>query len=190
MAIAARRAVSSDICWVAELYSANQRDALTAQERTDHGYVQGSLDTQALEQRLNSQTPSFVAETDDEPAGVLFTSTAEGNQPGPPRLAVETAKRAGITDMFLYGPVLVSRHARRSGLLRAMSEAAFNWADGKYAEALAFVEDENILSRQIHDHLGWRFVGSFTWRESSYSVLAYSVPDWNSRTSLTRQSNF
>lgn len=175
MSVTVRPATAADIDWVTELYAANQRDALTPQQRAEQGFVQGRMDADTLERRLGSDTPSLVAEVDGRPAGVLLTSPVGAFRQGPPGLTVETAQEAGITDAFLCGPALVTPEARGHGVLRALSDEVFAWAAGRYAHGVAFVEDENHVSRQVHERLGWRPVGTFTWQDRGYTVLAHDV---------------
>lgn len=68
---------AEDAAWVQPLYAANSRDALTPEQRAEHGFVQGRMSAQALRARLDGPG-SVVAEVDGRPAGVLLTSPAEG----------------------------------------------------------------------------------------------------------------
>lgn len=67
---------AEDAAWVQPLYAANSRDALTPEQRAEHGFVQGRMSAQALRARLDGPG-SVVAEVDGRPAGVLLASPAE-----------------------------------------------------------------------------------------------------------------
>lgn len=44
---------AEDAAWVQPLYAANSRDALTPEQRAEHGFVQGRMSAQALRARLD-----------------------------------------------------------------------------------------------------------------------------------------
>ena len=56
---------AEDAAWVQPLYAANSRDALTPEQRAEHGFVQGRMSAQALRARLDGPG-SVVAEVDGE----------------------------------------------------------------------------------------------------------------------------
>lgn len=165
---------AEDVAWVQPLYAANSRDALTPEQRAEHGFVQGRMSDQALRARLDGPG-SVVAEVDGRPAGVLLTSLAEGAPDGPPVRTVETARAAGVQDFYLYGPALVAESARGRGVLRAMAEHVLTATAAAHRAAVAFVEDENTASMAAHTRLGWEPVGRFEHEGRGFTVLTHAT---------------
>lgn len=175
MTTTARPLADGDIEWVSDLFAAHHRDALTPEQRRRHGFVQGSLDADAVRARLD-RPGSVVAHVDGRPAGVLLTCAADAVHDGPPARAVALARGAGLQGIYLYGPALVAAGARGHGVLRAMSAAVLAATATRYRTAVAFVEDENTASMDAHTHLGWRRLGTFTEHDRGYTVLTHDLP--------------
>lgn len=105
--------------------------------------------------------------------GVVLTADADAYTQGPPAQVVETARAAGLERIFLYGPALVDASARGHGVLRAMTEQMLRRAAGRFDAAVGFAEEANEASAGAHSRLGWETVGTFTWQDRVYSVIAH-----------------
>ena len=170
----ARSLTEADFPWVLELFAANSRDALTPEERAERGFVQGRFTPESLRARM-SNPASVVAEVDGKPAGVLLGSAPDAAPDGPPARAVETAREHGMTDFYLHGAALVAPEARGHGVLRAMTDEMLRRAAATYTHGIAFIEKENTVSTQAHQHLGWTPLGTFSWQGREYSVVSHPV---------------
>lgn len=175
MTLHIRPLARTDAPWLTELYAANSRDNLTPEQRSKRGFVQGAMNAETLEGRLGGPG-SFVAEADGSPVGVVLTSEAGDFPGGPPGLAINVAKDAGLAGLVLYGPVLVAEGARGKGVLRALTNHVFTHLAGRYSHAIAFAERENTVSLTAHAKLGWCEIGTFEAREREYAVLEKGIP--------------
>ncbi|MDO5031924.1 GNAT family N-acetyltransferase [Corynebacterium sp.] len=171
-----RRLVLDDAPWVQALFQSNARDNLTEEQRRRSGFVQGNLDTEMIKQRVDGPA-SVVALVGDTGVGVILSAEPDTFPKGPPALAVAAAREAGLEDFYLYGPGVVDENYRGRGILRTLKDESIRATaqSGKYLWAVGFVEHSNEASMAAHRKTGWRSVGSFTFKEREYEVIAHPV---------------
>ncbi len=166
-----RRLRESDAPWVARLYAQNSRENLTSAERQSSGFVQGALSENDISKRVVGPA-SLVAMLGSDPVGVMLTAMPTRSLTGPPRLALNLALKEGITDAFLYGPVLISQEERGRGLLRLLTQELVLRTRGDFRFAVGFIDEENRVSQLAHEALGWVTGDSFDWRGHSFHLIS------------------
>lgn len=183
-----RRLRVEDAPWVAEIFAANARGRLSEEQRRESGFVQGRLDAEMIRGRVEGPA-SVVALIGEVGVGAILTADAGSFTQGPPGLAVEAARKAGIEDFFLYGPGVVAEGFRSRGILRAMKDelielarvanAGQGNASRRYRWAIGFVEHSNAASMAAHAKTGWQSVATFEFQSRAYDVIAHPVPSVN-----------
>lgn len=168
-----RRLTEADTDWAAAIFAANARDNLTVEQQRSGGFVQGRIDAAMIAGRVAGPA-SVVALADGVGIGVVLTAGADEFRQGPPGLAVEAAREAGLTDFFLYGPGVVDAGHRGQGVLRAMKDEVIRLATG-YRWAVGFVEHTNAASMAAHEKTGWQSAATFDFKGRPYEVIAHPV---------------
>lgn len=161
----------TDTDWFSELYAANQRDALSPEEREKYGFIQGSSGPEAVDKWIHSGR-GLVAELDGQPAGVAMAGPSTVPSDHPAGRAMEIAVNEGIDRPILWGPVVVGRAFRGQGISRALWEAVVATYRGEYAHAVAMVELSNRVSYEAHLHMGWKIIGEMSIDERNYAAIA------------------
>nr|WP_162933246.1 hypothetical protein [Corynebacterium lactis] len=172
-----RRLTAADTDWAAAIFAANARDNLTEEQQRTGGFVQGRIDADMISGRVAGPA-SVVALADGVGVGVVLTAGADEYKQGPPGLAVEAAREAGLTDFFLYGPGVVDAGHRGRGVLRAMKDEVIRLAaseEAGYRWAVGFVEHTNEASMAAHAKTGWQSVATFEFKGRPYDVIAHPV---------------
>jgi L-amino acid N-acyltransferase YncA len=77
-------------------------------------------------------------------------------------------------DAYLHGPICVGRYFRGQGIATAMFRAQRERMSN--APVVAFIREDNALSRNAHMAMGMREVGEFEWDGSDYIVVAMQEP--------------
>ncbi|MFI5610122.1 GNAT family N-acetyltransferase [Amycolatopsis sp. NPDC051903] len=180
MTILVRKAGPADRPAVLALLDGARGLGLSPAERAAQGFVQGSFDEEKLA-RFETTTGVYLAEDDgSELAGVALTSPAEGADGGPPRLTIETARAAGLTDgVFLYGPVAVDPAHRGQGVVRRLLAGVAEHLAG-YEAGVLFVERANEKSLAVHTHLGMTLLGDYTVAGRAYAVFSFDPASFRS----------
>ncbi|MFJ3650507.1 GNAT family N-acetyltransferase [Streptomyces murinus] len=179
-----RHAVATDAPAMAELFAANQYDALTERERAEQGFVQGSFDTESLRSMAEHGT-LLVATDDGHLAGLLgLASPADIPTPPPPLQALLAAQDSlewqgcslRSTPFLLYGPVVVAAAYRGRGVARGLFTAALRSAAGRADLLIAFIELSNQTSWRVHvDGFGMTPLGDFTIGSRTYGVVGAPI---------------
>ncbi|QRP43208.1 GNAT family N-acetyltransferase [Amycolatopsis sp. FDAARGOS 1241] len=173
MTILVRKAGSTDRATVLALLDGARGLGLSPAERAAQGFVQGSFDEEKLA-RFENTTGVYLAEDDGEPAGVALTSPADDADGGPPRLTIETARAAGLTEgVFLYGPVVVAPAHRGQGVVRQLLAGVAEHL-AEHEAGVLFVERANAKSLAVHTHLGMTYVGDFSVTGRDYAVFSFA----------------
>lgn len=174
--VAVRQVTPADFAWIVALMRANSRDAVPADERASRGFVQGRTDEDGLARRLALGPGMWLAEVGGQRAGVALASAADAYPDGPAGGAVELARRefAGAR-LFLYGPVVVATEFRRRGVLTHIVNRMLADTAADFDYAIAFAEVENPVSVTVHEHLGFRNLGTFTARDREFAAFAHAT---------------
>lgn len=177
-----RYAVEGDAAAMAALFAANHADALSAEQRAEQGFVQGSLDEDTL-RAMAGAGALLVADDAGSLAGVLMLSDAQGlPEPPPPVAGLLERQESLLWDgrplsavrWLLYGPVVVDAAHRGQGVARSLYDRALAAARERHAEVVvAFIESDNRPSWHVHvDGFGMRLLGDFTVDGRTYHILA------------------
>lgn len=162
-----------DLDWVHEVYSSNHRQALSEEERTSQGFLQGNPARESLSRWLG-EPDSLIAVRGNERLG--FTMLSEPHYAkGAPGEAVRVARENNLGRFVMYGPVAVAREARGQGIMRMLWEAARERAGRDFDEAIGFVEKDNQVSSKVHQALGFTVLGEFTLDNREYVVIHYPL---------------
>lgn len=170
---------------MAALFAANHHDALSEEERSRQGFVQGALDEDAL-RAMAGAGGLLVADDGGEIAGLLGLVRAE-SVPGPPPpvralLAAQDGllwrgRPLGSVRWLLYGPVVVAAALRGRGVARGLFNAALEAASGRADLMVAFIEMTNRASWTVHvDGLGMTPFGEFAVDGRAYGVVGAATP--------------
>jgi len=179
-----RHAVAADAPAMAELFAANHYDALTEQERTKQGFVQGGLNADALRSMAEAKS-LLVADDGGHLAGLLGLASPENlPSPPPPVQALLDAQDSlewqgrplRSASFLLYGPVVVAAAYRGKGVARGLFTAALQTASGRADVMVAFIELTNHTSWRVHvDGFGMTSLGKFTIGDRAYGVVGAST---------------
>ncbi|WP_327254275.1 GNAT family N-acetyltransferase [Streptomyces sp. NBC_01244] len=180
-----RAALAADAPAVAGLFAANHHDALSEEERSRQGFVQGALDEDAL-RAMAEAGGLLVADDGGEIAGMLGLVRAESVPgPPPPVLALLRAQDSllwhgrplGAVRWLLYGPVVVAAAYRGRGIARGLFTTALKAATGRAEVMVAFIELTNRASWTVHvDGLGMTPLGEFDLDGRAYGVVGAACP--------------
>ncbi|WP_405751491.1 GNAT family N-acetyltransferase [Streptomyces sp. NBC_01411] len=202
-----RYATEADVPAMAELFAANRRDALTEQQRSEQGFVQGNFDAAALRAMVRDGS-LLVADDAGEQGdadgqdstggpdargragrvvGLLALSSAERlSSPPPPVRALLDAQDSlrwqgqplSASRWLMYGPVVVDAAFRGRGVARGLFELAVEAAGGRADAVVAFIEAENQASWRVHvDGFGMCPLGDFVAGGRTYSAVAAPARD-------------
>lgn len=176
-----RHAVQADVPAMAGLFAANHHDALTEQQRTEQGFVQGAFGPEALS-AMADEGSLLVADDDGRIAGLLALSDPEGMPAPPPPvralLGVQDSlswqgRPLSAARWLLYGPVVVDTAHRGRGVARGLFTMAVESAFGRADAVVAFIEAANRPSWRVHvDGFGMSPLGEFVAGGRTYSVVA------------------
>lgn len=180
-----RTGVAADAPDMAGLFAANHHDALSEEERSRQGFVQGALDEDAL-RAMAEGGGLLVADDGGEIAGLLGVVRAE-SVPGPPPpvralLGAQDellwcGRPLGAVRWLLYGPVVVAAAYRGRGIARGLFNAALEAASGRAEVMVAFIEMSNRASWTVHvDGLGMIPLGEFLVDGRVYGVVGAACP--------------
>ncbi len=181
-----RYATGADAPAAAELFAANHFDALSPEQRAGQGFVQGSLDAEAL-RGLAGGRSLLVADDDGRVAGLLALSAPESMPDPPPPVQALLAAQDRLrwqgrplseVRWLLYGPLVVGSAYRGHGVARGLFTLAVGAAFGRADAVVAFIEAANQASWRVHvDGFGMTPLGVFTAGGRTYHAVAASPRD-------------
>jgi ribosomal protein S18 acetylase RimI-like enzyme len=179
MTVSVRRSGPSDRQAVLDLLERARGTGVSAQERTEQGFIQGRWDVIKVAE-LELGTGIFLAEEDGALAGIVVTSSGSGVvDEGPPRLTMDAVLASGIdTDaagILFYGPITVAPEFRGRGVSRALLSAVARDLSERYRYAALFVEHSNHRSMTLHRHFGMREQAEFTFQDRTYTAFTFSL---------------
>ncbi|MBK0869743.1 MULTISPECIES: GNAT family N-acetyltransferase [unclassified Saccharopolyspora] len=182
MTITVRRSGPADRPAILSLLDAARGDELSAAQRAERGFVQGTLDEQLLA-RFQADLGVFVAEDGGVLAGFAMTTEPDVVTGGPPVPTVATARQnlAASTRFFLYGPAAVDRRFQGRGVLTMLLAGLSRELSGRFDRGVAFVQAANEKSLAVHRHYGMSEIGRFDHRGSDYRVFAFDPAKFATR---------
>ncbi|CAM2918573.1 GNAT family N-acetyltransferase [Prescottella defluvii] len=172
MTLTVRRSGPQDREAILALMNASRGDGLSAAERAERGFVQGSMGEDDLA-RFQEGTGVFVAEEDGTLAGFAMTSEPGAATSGPPRLAVD-AVGEGSGRLFLYGPAAVDPRFQGRGVLTKLLAALSRELRDRFDLGVAFVEAANAKSLAVHRHYGMTEAATFVFAGRDYFVFTFA----------------
>lgn len=177
-----RYANEADVPAMAALFAANRRDALTEQQRSEQGFVQGNFDAAALRAMARGGRLLVAADDDTGVVGLLSLSSPDDlSSPPPPVRALLEAQDSlrwegrplSAWRWLMYGPVVVDAAARGRGVARGLFRMAVEAAWGRADAVVAFIEAENRASWRVHvDGFGMCPLGEYVAAGRTYSAVA------------------
>jgi GNAT superfamily N-acetyltransferase len=173
MTIEVRRSDADDRAAILNLMEQARGTGLSDEERAQRGFVQGVMDEAALI-GFESGTGIFVAVEDGRLAGFAMTAHPSTVQEGPPLLAVQSAQStAGDQRLFMYGPAAVDPGFQGRGVLTSLLRALSAALRADFDLGVAFVEEANHRSLQVHRHYGMVEVPGFSFQGRNYHVFTF-----------------
>ncbi len=153
---------------------------LSDDERAQAGFVQGAMD-ESLLARLQSGPGVFVARDGSALAGFCITSTLEMVASGPPAEMIKALLQAmpelPLDQLFLYGPVAVSRRHQGQGVLTRLLFRVSTELRSRFALGALFVEHANQKSLAVHRHYPMTESAAFMFKDRAYIVFTFSPGD-------------
>lgn len=153
-----------------------KRENLTIEERAKYGFIQGAFDIQLLS-KFQEDLGVYVIKIENEIVAAGFTSRVGVINEGP--IAIAATKvfneddKLKPGDVFQYGPVIVKRGFEGRGLLTQLLLYLCSEVGCTFKRGLAFVEENNIVSLNIHKHYFDQEWGTFTFRERLYYIFLF-----------------
>jgi RimJ/RimL family protein N-acetyltransferase len=182
MTISVRRSGPADRPAILALMDAARGDGLSASEKAERGFVQGTLDERLLA-RFQENLGVFVAEDGDALAGFAMTTEPGTVTGGPPKRTADTARERlpASTRFFLYGPTAVDPRFHGRGVLTLLLSALSRELADRFDRGVAFVEAANEKSLAVHRHYGMSEIGRFDHNDRDYRVFAFDPADFTAR---------
>lgn len=183
-----RRARPEDAHPLSKLLQANTKENLTAEER-EEGFITGGGPPADVLAAM-AEDPGFAVAVDGtEVVGCIGASRFDQHEEGMVETMVDACSEADFRGeslsayrTFLYGPALVARGYRGSGVLSSLFETLIEIVSGEYEVGLAWVAKENQASYAVHtDGLGMSPVTEFAVDGDQYTVLAFLIDEHESR---------
>lgn len=168
-----------DIPHILSILNESKGDNLTAQQREDEGFTQGSMDAAMLE-TFQSGSGVFVSRDEREGqavmSGVAMTirgSLAKHGAAQAAYNAVLESGQASADQIFLYGPVSVRKAFRGQGLLTKLLLHICQTLKDQFTLGVAFVDKENHKSLLIHRHYPMTEAGEFELNGRGYVIFSF-----------------
>jgi GNAT superfamily N-acetyltransferase len=176
MTIEVRRSGPADRAAILRLIEAARGVELSASERAERGFVQGTWDETTLAQHESGPGVFVAIDRDGTLAGFAMTSEPETFHDGPPKLALDAARAAlGDQRLLMYGPVAVDPSFQGRGVLTSLLSAVVAHLRDKFDIGVLFVEDANRKSLAVHRHYGMTEVPGFTAGGRDYHVFTFDL---------------
>jgi hypothetical protein len=103
-----------------------------------------------------------------------MTAAPAAVQDGPPRLALDAARAAtGDQRLFMYGPAAVDSRFQGRRVLTLLLRQLSDCLRHEFDLGVAFVEDANHKSLDVHRHYGMTEVPGFTHQTRDYHVFTF-----------------
>jgi len=171
------RTGKEDSVEILNLLEGAKGDNLTIEERARYGFVQGAIDEELLEKFQNG-LGVFAVRINGEMAAVAFTSKIGITQKGPiveaSRNVLESCRGLSLVDIFQYGPIIVKPEFKGKGLLSHLLVFLCSEIGSDFKKGLAFVEEVNEISLQIHRHYFEKEFGVFLYKDRKYFIFLFN----------------
>ena len=149
-------------------------------ERAQAGFVQGQMD-ESLLARFQSGPGVFVAREGAAVAGFCMTSIPGMAGGGPPaemiKAVVQAMPELSLDQLFLYGPVAVSRRYQGQGVLTQLLIRVCTELRAQFELGALFVERANQKSLSVHRHYPMKESTMFMFKDRSYVVFTFAPND-------------
>lgn len=182
MTIAVRRSGPADRTAILALMAEARGDGLSAGEKAERGFVQGTMNEELLAQ-FQEGTGVFVAEQDGVLSGFAMTSQPGVTTGGPAKLAADAARECfgAPARLFLYGPAAVDRRFQGRGVLTLLLRTLSGELGDRFDRGVAFVEAANEKSLAVHRHYGMAETTRFCYEGRDYRVFTFDPAEFAER---------
>lgn len=170
---------SSDVQEILQILGESKGENLTAQQRAQEGFTQGTMDETMLK-NFQAGTGVFVSKerVDGHPiiTGMAMTTLGKLAKHGTALVAynaVLASGQAGEDEIFLYGPVTVRQAFRGQGILTQLLIHICQALKAQFRLGVAFVDKENHNSLLIHRHYPMAELDGFELNGHRYAVFTF-----------------
>lgn len=172
MTITFRLSSPGDRAGVLAVLAASRGEGLSAQERAQQGFVQGSF-TEEMLARVEAGS-GVVVGVDDSGAVVAVAMTMTQTPAGgpPASLGLYMRRHHGDKRWAMYGPVAIAPSHRGRGLMRPLLAEVSRRLDG-YELAAGFIDADNAKSMAVHTAVGMTVDGYFTVNARRFAVVTF-----------------
>lgn len=161
---------------ISDLLKGAVGDGLTAEQRAKNGFVQGAMDDELLT-KFQQGLGVYIVKVNDKTIAAAFTSkigiTAKGPIVEAAQSILNKFKDLTSDDIFQYGPVVVSPDYKGKGVLTQMLLFLCATMGKDFKKGMAFVEEANQLSLDIHHHYFGEEETTFIYNERKYYVFLF-----------------
>jgi L-amino acid N-acyltransferase YncA len=170
---------AADIPEILSILNASKGDNLTAQQREQEGFTQGTMDA-AMLNKFQTGSGVFVSREQragqDVICGVAMTAPGSLTKHGTAQAAYQTVLESGFAkaeQIFLYGPVSVRKEFRGKGILTQLLLHICRTLQKDFTLGVAFVDKENHKSLLIHRHYPMDEAGEFELNGRGYVIFTF-----------------
>lgn len=170
---------SAEVQEILQILSESKGDNLTAEQRAEQGFTQGSMDETMLK-AFQAGTGVFVCKEEVEGkeviAGVAMTTLGKLAKHGVAQAcynAVVDSGEATPEQIFLYGPVSIRQAFRGKGILTQLLIHICQTLQDEFTLGVAFVDEENQKSLAVHRHYPMTEFGNITINDRQYTLFTF-----------------
>lgn len=169
----------NDVQEILQMLSESKGENLTAEQRAQEGFTQGTMD-EAMLKKFQTGSGVFVSKerVDGHPVitGMAMTTLGKLAKNGAAQAAYQAAlssTQATEEQIFLYGPVTVRQAFRGKGILTQLLIHICQSLKASFRLGVAFVDKENHKSLLIHRHYPMTELGDFELNGRSYTTFTF-----------------
>jgi len=169
----------SDVQEILQVLGESKGENLTAQQRAEEGFTQGTMD-EAMLRNFQAGSGVFVSkeQVDGHPVitGMAMTTLGKLAKHGTALAAYHAVLKSGqatADEIFLYGPVTVRQAFRGKGILTQLLIHICQALKVQFRLGVAFVYKENHKSLLIHRHYPMTELDGFALNGRSYAIFTF-----------------
>lgn len=170
------KTTAADLDSILELLNGAKGEGLSAEERAKSGFVQGRMDAEIVT-AFQGDLGVYAVKEKDNLLAVAFASRVGITEKGPIVLAAQQVLQKTdtlkATDIFQYGPVVVDPKNKGKGLLTDLLLHLCDLFYKDFKKGLAFVEEANTLSMNIHTHYFGEPFDTFMFQDRKYYTFLF-----------------
>lgn len=170
------KTTAADQNQILSLLNSAKGEGLSTAERAKSGFVQGRMDAD-LVTKFQADLGVYAVKDNENLIAVAFASRVGITDKGPIVLASEQVLQKMDTlkasDIFQYGPVVVASQYKGKGLLTALLLHLCSLFQNDFKKGLAFVEEANALSMNIHTHYFGEPFDTFRFQDRKYYTFLF-----------------